>query len=574
MVKLKGTAVSPGIAVGTICVYNPSACAVTEAHFPEAETAQRLAEYETAVSEAKTEIEALIGSMEEEGDDKAEILEAHLEILEDEEMTEEIQTAIAEERLMPDAAVKKVFDKYMELLGGIEDALFQERIADMKDVSGRIVQILHGEKNQDLSQLPGPCIIAAHDLLPSDTAAMDKKKVLGIVAEAGGATSHSAILARSYQIPAILGVPGVLEQAEDGKECILDALEGQVYLNPDEEAKAEFTEKQKRYLADVAEAANYLKQEGALADGTRIDIGLNIGSDEASEAYAYCDFVGLFRSEFLYMQGDHLPSEEEQYQAYTRVLSHADGRPVTLRTLDIGGDKTLSYYTLPQEENPFLGKRALRLCLSEPELFHTQLRSALRASAKGKLQLMFPMVGTLDDIRNARAALEEAKEALRGEGIPFDEEMKVGIMIEIPAIAEIADLVAQEVDFASIGTNDLTQYLHAADRMNGEITSYYQSLSPAVFRVLRRIITAFTEAGKPVSVCGELGGDPKAAVILAGMGLRKTSMSDSSIAKVKRALCCFTAEEAAQTARDVCAMGTQEEIVQYMDKTFREKNLM
>ncbi len=574
MVKLEGTAVSHGIAAGKVYIYRPSSCIVEEGHFPQEEKEARLAEFDAAVKKAAEELAEVIQKMRETGDDKAEIIEAHLEILEDEEMAEEIHGAIADELLFPDCAVKKVYDKYIALLGNIEDSLFQERVADMRDVSGRILRILQGKKAQDLSALPGPSIIAAHDLLPSDTATMDKRNVLGIVTEIGGMTSHSAILARSYKIPAVLGVPGLLDTLKEGEECILDALEGCIYSSPEVELKQEFEDKRKCYLDSMNKAEHYLEQEGLLSDGQKIEIGLNIGSDQWCEEYRYCDFVGLFRSEFLYMHSSHMPSEEDQYKAYIRVLKHAAGKPVTLRTLDIGGDKTLSYYSLPKEENPFLGKRALRLCFAEPELFKTQLRAALRASAEGRLNLMFPMVGSLEDIRKAREAVEEAKEELRQERVPFDENIKLGIMIEIPSIAEIAELAAKEVDFASVGTNDLTQYLHAADRMNADVCAYYQSFSPSVFRVLRRIAGAFREAGKPLSVCGELGGNPKAAVVLAGMGMTKMSMSGANMAGVKQALSAFALEEAVQIAEAVCGLGSQEEVLEYIGRVFKEKDII
>jgi len=276
------------------------------------------------------------------------------------------------------------------------------------------------------------------------------------------------------------------------------------------------------------------------------------------------DFVGLFRTEFVYMESEHMPTEDEQFAAYRKVLANAMGNPVTLRTLDIGGDKSLRYLTLPKEDNPFLGNRALRLCLDMPEMFKTQLRAALRASAFGPMQIMFPMVGTMDDIRAGNAAVEEAKMELRAEGIPFDEKINIGIMIEIPSIAMIADMAAKETDFASVGTNDLTQYLHAVDRMNPKLTNYYQSSSPAMFRILGRIFKEYNEAGKPISVCGELAGDPLAAIVLFGLGLRKFSMNASNIAHVKRALSLFTLAETEQIAKKVQNLSTEAEVINYL----------
>jgi phosphotransferase system enzyme I (PtsI) len=302
-----------------------------------------------------------------------------------------------------------------------------------------------------------------------------------------------------------------------------------------------------------------------MASGEEYSIGLNIGSTEPNEYIKYADFVGLFRTEFLYMESEHMPTEEEQFKAYKKVLANALGKPVTLRTLDIGGDKSLRYLVLPHEANPFLGKRALRLCLDLMDLFKTQLRAALRASAFGEMWIMFPMVGSIDDIRNAKAVVEEVKAELRAEKIPFDENIKIGIMIEIPSIAMISDLAAKEVDFASIGTNDLTQYLHAVDRMNADIVDYYQSMSPAMFRMLGNVFSEFNQAGKPISVCGELAGDPVGALVMVGLGLRKLSMNASNIARVKRMLSNFSLTDMKDTAHAVKMQATQDEVIEYLE---------
>lgn len=323
-------------------------------------------------------------------------------------------------------------------------------------------------------------------------------------------------------------------------------------------------------MLHAEELKEYYLKPAHLKSGEQIEIGLNVGSPEYTDAFEAVDFVGLLRTEFLYMQSDHMPTEEEQYRAYAQVVTNAGGKPVTLRTLDIGGDKTLPYFELPKEDNPFLGKRALRLCFANPDIFNTQLRAALRASAKGPLWLMFPMVGSVDDIRAAKAAVERAKEELRAEGIAFDENLKVGIMIEIPAIAEIADLAAQEVDFASVGSNDLIQYTTAVDRMNADIADYYQSFSPAIVRMLGKIFSAFHEAGKPISVCGELAGNEQAALILAGLGLRKMSMSGSRISRIKRALSRYTLTQMEELAEQAKMLATEADIEQLLQDAPRK----
>lgn len=556
----RGTPVSPGIAEGKVYLYQAFSCDVFESYVPEGREQEAFAEYQAAVQAADAELVAIIRSFSETDADKAKIFSAHREILDDEEIADEIRMAILDESKSADFAVDSVYTAFATLLAKAGDALIAARAADIRDVRNRVVRILHGEAEKNLSRLGEPAIVVAHDLLPSDTATLDKKNVLAIITEVGGTTSHSAILARSYGIPAVLGVPDATNALPDGSFAAVDAMTGEVYLEPDEPALLLLHEKKAAFAADKQDAARYLAADGRLADGTRIEIGLNIGSAEETGALRNCDFVGLFRTEFLYMQTESLPNEEEQFEAYRRVLVDAAGKPVTLRTLDIGGDKTLPGLPMPHEENPFLGNRALRLCLTHKELFYTQLRAALRASVYGNLWLMFPMVGTLDDIRAAKTAVQEAQRQLEERGIPFDPKVRVGIMIEIPSIAMIADRAAQECDFASVGTNDLCQYLHAADRMNPQTEAYYQSFSPAMFRTLKMIFEAFTAAGKPVSVCGELAGNPLAAPALAGLGLRKFSMNASAVASVKRALSHATLDQCRALAEQVCAQDTEADV--------------
>lgn len=568
---LKGSPVSEGVAIGHLYIYSPFKYEPVERKISPDEVSSETARYEASLLSADRELCAITEKLGD--DDKAKIFAAHREILEDEELDEEIRSLIEAQLFGAEYAVYRVYTDFAHILSAASDPLIAERGADLEDVRSRLLRILSGEKEKDLSSLPADVIVAARELLPSDTATMDRDRVLGIVTQTGGSTSHSAIIARSFGIPAVLGVEGVSE-LKDGQLCILDALEGTLCLEPDEAELGRCGEKRERFLSDRQTAQEFRNREGLTADGERILIGLNAGSAAESEDCSCCDFIGLLRTEFLYMHSDHLSTEEEQLRAYASVLKNASGRPVTLRTLDIGGDKTLKYMPLPREDNPFLGERALRLCLNNPDIFRTQLRAALRASAQGPVQLMFPMVATIDDIRNAKAAVERVKEELRNEKLDFDESIPLGIMIEIPSIVEISDLAADEVDFASVGTNDLTQYLHAADRMNPRITEYYQSFSPAVFRVLARIFRAFGEAGKPVSVCGELGGNPLAVIPMVGLGLRKTSMSGSSVASVKRALSRFSMAEARELGDKVCCLPTQEDVLTLLRRSFSEKGLM
>lgn len=549
---LRGNGVSKGVAIGEIFLYQPFIPQTTEAHYS-GDPKQYLEQYEALCLQARAELQAIRERMMQTDAEKAAIFSAQMEILCDEVMDEEIRDGIQYDTWMPDWAVETVYSRYERRLQKAGDPLIRERAADLKDVKNRLLRIWCGVPQQSLAQLEKPVIIAAHDLLPSDTAVMERDHVLGIVTESGGTTSHSAIIARSYGIPAVLGIPNLLPRLTNGEKVILDAVDGVLITRPDGKQEKEMRIKQKEYEIHAARIQKYLHRDPLTADGERIEIGLNIGSarPEDLEGSSVTDFVGLFRTEFLYMDNDHLPTEEEQIIQYQKALLEYAPRPVVLRTLDIGGDKMLPYFPLPQEQNPFLGKRALRLCFDSPELFRTQLRAALRASVAGQLWIMLPMVSSIEEIKRAKALLEQAKQELRQEKLPFDEGVKLGIMIEIPAVAVIADLIAPEVDFASIGTNDLCQYLMAVDRMNPEVTSYYQSYHPALFRLIGYVVERFKQAGKPICICGELGGDPLAAPVLVGLGIRKLSMSLSSVAAVKRALAGFTVKQMEEMARAV-----------------------
>jgi len=387
-----------------------------------------------------------------------------------------------------------------------------------------------------------------------------------VVTEIGGNTSHSAIIARSYGIPALLGISGVMSEVRDGDTVVVDALDGRLIIGPTPEEIDSYAEKRRRYAVYVQEIGQYRTVQPVTKDGVHVDVCLNIGSvsDEELEGAAYADGVGLFRSEFLFMAGKDLPSEEQQFQVYKKSVEAFGERQVILRTLDIGGDKTLECMELPVEDNPFLGCRALRLCFQKTDLFKTQLRAALRASVYGNLAVMFPMVGSMEDLRKAKGILGEVEEELRAQGVPFNEDIQVGIMIEIPAIALMADIVAREVDFASVGTNDLCQYLMAVDRLNPEVAIYYQSYHPAMFKMISFVAEAFQREGKPLSVCGEMAGDPMAAAVFLGLGIKKLSMTASSVAGVKRIITNMDMESAARLAAEVTGMHTAMEIEAYL----------
>ena len=563
--RYTGTAVSAGVVIGKVYLYERFVSDVSKC--PMGTPAEEAAHYLAARDAAQGELETLCHHFTELGDnEKASIFSAHLEILSDETMDEEIQAGISGGESSGPWVIRSVYEQYASMFEQLADPIIRERAVDLRDVCARLLRCWEGLPEQNLSALPEPVIIITHDLVPSDTATLDRNNVLGIVTEIGGSTSHSAIIARSYEIPAVLGVSGIVSQLEDRQEVILDAVDGAILTGFDEEVRSAYEAKRREILRRQAHTKLYIDREPITPDGVRIAVELNIASAEPQnlEYAKYTDGVGLFRSEFLYMGRSALPTEEEQFQAYRKVLMTYGSRPVILRTLDIGGDKPLDCLDIPKEDNPFLGNRALRLCFQHPDMFRTQLRASLRASVYGNLWLMFPMVASMDDIRRAKSCLESAKAELTAEGIPFSPDLKVGIMVEIPAIAFLADQAAREVDFASIGTNDLTQYLTAVDRGNPEVRAYYQTYHPSLFRLIGYVVRSFAAQGKPVGVCGEMGGDPLAAAVLIGLGMRQLSMGAASVASIKQMILSTSCETAKALAETVCGLSTADEVRKYL----------
>jgi phosphotransferase system enzyme I (PtsI) len=563
---LKGEGVSPGVAVGKIFLYKPFFVEVKESFLENgAESAVEFARYNTVKAAAAAELEVLRDNLKKDDPEKAKIFTAHLDILDDPAINEEIETGIKSEHWTGPWAIRKSYEIFIGMMKKAKNALIAERAVDFEDVQKRLLRIWFGAEESDPSSPEGQIILAARDLFPSDTVSLDRNKVLAIITETGAFTSHSAIIARGYGIPAVLGVAGLLEALEPfgtGRSAAVDAESGEVFLDPDKGRIAEFTLRCEKNLKDREESVRFLGREAFTKDRVRIELGLNIGTadEKELEGTAYTDFSGLFRTEFIFMGRDDLPGEDEQYAIYRKVLERYGKKAVALRTLDIGGDKPLPGLKLPGENNPFLGNRALRLCFSNPGIFKTQLRAAIRASAHGNLWLMFPMVGSLNDIRKAKSYVDEIRAEFEAKKIPFNGDFKTGIMIEIPAVAMIADLAAREVDFASIGSNDLCQYLCAADRINPAVAGYYQSYHPGLFRMIRDTVKAFNAAEKPISICGELGGDVNALPLLVGLGLRKFSMGFASVAPAKRVLAGLTISAAEEVAGRALGLDTDEEI--------------
>jgi len=558
---LNGKRAAPGIAVGRIYVYRNTGFLPEESFVPKGEEQSHLDHYLTVKKEALDELEKLKLSMEKHDPKKAEIFIAHQEIIEDIVINEEIPSRILNDKWAGDWAIYQVYETVLLVLQKAGDPIISERAVDFGDVRALLLRLWYGNKNEGLACLSEPVIIAAQDLMPSDTASLDRRKALALLTEKGGLTTHTAIIAKSYGIPTVFGIQGLLDIVKHGQLAAVNADEGKVILDPDNKVAAEYEKKFEVYRRDKEDAETYLSKEAFTKDGTRIDIGLNISgvSSDELQAASFADSVGLFRTEFLYLGRDILPGEDEQFLAYKKILECFGERPVILRTLDIGGDKQLSNLKFTHEENPFLGNRALRFCFSNPDIFNTQLRAALRAGVNGNMWLMFPMVNSIDDIRRVKEIIESVKEQLDKEGKPYGE-FKTGIMIEVPSIALLAEHAAQEVDFASIGSNDLCQYICAADRMNSEVEPYYQSLHPALFKLIKEVASAFEKRGKPVSICGELASDTLVAPVLAGLGLRKLSMGAASVAAVKRAICSVTIKRAQEIADKVLKCATAEEV--------------
>jgi len=470
------------------------------------------------------------------GEEEAQVFDAHLMVLSDPELIGQVKDSITSNKVNAESALKEVTDMFISIFAGMEDNPYmQERAADIRDVSKRVLAHLLGVKIPSPATIKDEVIIVAADLTPSDTAQLNRQYVKAFVTDIGGRTSHSAIMARSLEIPAIVGTKEVTSIAKDGDIIIVDGLSGDVFLNPSEEVVAEYRAKAEAFAAQQAEWEKLKDSKTYTKDGHQVELAANIGTPKDLEGVVNngAEGVGLYRTEFLYMDSHEMPTEEDQFEAYKAVLEGMNGKPVVVRTMDIGGDKELPYLPLPHEMNPFLGYRAIRISLNEPEMFRTQLRALLRASVYGKLRIMFPMIATLNDFRGAKALLEEEKAKLIAEGVEVSDDIQVGIMIEIPAAAVLAHQFAKEVDFFSIGTNDLIQYTMAADRMNERVSYLYQPYNPSILTLIKHVIDSAHKEGKWAGMCGEMAGDQTAVPLLVGLGLDEFSMSASSVLKTR-----------------------------------------
>ncbi|KFL15484.1 phosphoenolpyruvate--protein phosphotransferase [Anoxybacillus geothermalis] len=566
---IHGIAASSGIAIAKAYrLETPDLAAEKRAV---ADVEAEVARLEAAVAKAKEELEAIKQhALEKLGEDKAAIFAAHLLVLDDPELLNPIKEKIQTERVNAEYALDETALFFISMFEAMDNEYMKERAADIRDVTKRVLAHLLGVTISNPSLISEEVVIIAEDLTPSDTAQLNRQYVKGFATDIGGRTSHSAIMARSLEIPAVVGTKTVTAEVKNGDIVIVDGLDGQVIINPSPELLAQYEQKRARYEAQKAEWAKLVHEATVTADGIHVELAANIGTpDDVKGALANgAEGIGLYRTEFLYMGRSELPTEDEQFAAYKTVLEQMNGKPVVVRTLDIGGDKELPYLQLPKEMNPFLGFRAIRLCLEMQDMFRTQLRALLRASVYGNLKIMFPMIATLDEFRQAKAILLEEKEALLRQGVAVADGIEVGMMVEIPAAAVMADQFAKEVDFFSIGTNDLIQYTMAADRMNERVAYLYQPYNPAILRLISHVIDAAHREGKWVGMCGEMAGDPIAIPILLALGLDEFSMSATSILPARAQLKQLAKEEAARIKETVLSLGTAEEVVSFVKRTF------
>lgn len=562
--KLKGIAASDGIAVAKAYLLTEPDLSFNKISVENSES--EIARLKAALNEATKELEVIRSKAAESlGEKEAQVFDAHLMVLSDPELIGSIESSISDSKINAESALKEVTDMFIGMFEAMEDNPYmQERAADIKDVTKRVLSHLLGVKLPNPSMIDEEVIVVAHDLTPSDTAQLNRKYVKAFVTDIGGRTSHSAIMARSLEIPAIVGTKEITSFVKEGDLIIIDGLEGDVIVHPEPSDVSTYEAKAKVFADQKAEWDKLKDEPTITADGKHIELAANIGTpkDLVGVKSNGGEAVGLYRTEFLYMDSPDFPTEEEQFKAYKEVLEGMDGKAVVVRTMDIGGDKELPYLTLPHEMNPFLGYRAIRICLAQPDMFRTQLRALLRASVFGQLRIMFPMIATLQEFRQAKGMLLEEKEKLVNEGIEVSNDIQVGIMIEIPAAAVIADKFAKEVDFFSIGTNDLIQYTMAADRMNERVSYLYQPYNPSILRLIKNVIDASHKEGKWTGMCGEMAGDQTAVPLLLGLGLDEFSMSASSILKTRSLMKRLDTKQMAELAdKAINDCDTAEEVV-------------
>lgn len=566
MTTLKGIGASDGIAIAkAYLLVEPDLSFNNE---KVADVDAEVEKFKAALNQSKVELTQIRNNAEIAlGPDKAAIFDAHLLVLEDPELINPIEDNIRNNQMNAAASLSEVSTNFITIFESMDNEYMKERAADIKDVSKRVLSHILGVSLPNPTMIDEPVVIIAEDLTPSDTAQLNKQFVQGFATNIGGRTSHSAIMSRSLEIPAVVGTKNITDAVQQGDFVIVDGIAGEVIINPDEQTVTGYKARQAAFLQEKEELKQLVNDKTVTKEGKHVELAANIGTPNDLEGVKNngAEGIGLYRTEFLYMGRDAMPSEDEQFEAYKKVLSEMDGKRVVVRTLDIGGDKELPYLNLPKEMNPFLGYRAIRLCLDQQDIFRTQLRALLRASIHGKLSIMFPMIATINEFREAKAILEEEKANLIADKVKVADDIELGIMVEIPSTAAMADIFAKEVDFFSIGTNDLIQYTMAADRMSERVSYLYQPYNPAILRLIKQVIDASHKEGKWTGMCGEMAGDSTAIPLLLGLGLDEFSMSATSILSARRQIKNLSQPEMAKVAEQALNCATQEEVVKLVD---------
>ncbi|MCI2862288.1 phosphoenolpyruvate--protein phosphotransferase [Staphylococcus hominis] len=558
---IKGIAASDGVAIAKAYLLVEPDLSFTNEKITD--TDAEIKKFRNALEASKIELTKIRNNAEKSlGADKAAIFDAHLLVLDDPELIQPIEDKIANEKVNAPEALNEVTTQFITIFESMDNEYMRERAADIRDVSKRVLAHLLGVELPNPSMIDESVVIIGNDLTPSDTAQLNKEFVQGFVTNIGGRTSHSAIMSRSLEIAAVVGTKSITHEVKQGDMVIVDGITGDVIIDPTEDELIAYQNKRERFFEDKKELQKLRDAETVTVDGEHAELAANIGTPD--DLYGVmengAEGIGLYRTEFLYMDRDQMPTEDEQFEAYKKVLETMKDKRVVVRTLDIGGDKELPYLNLPKEMNPFLGYRAIRLCLDQQDIFRTQLRALLRASAYGKLNIMFPMVATIKEFRDAKAILLEEKDKLTSEGQEVADDIEVGIMVEIPSTAALADIFAKEVDFFSIGTNDLIQYTMAADRMSERVSYLYQPYNPAILRLVKQVIEASHKEGKWTGMCGEMAGDETAIPLLLGLGLDEFSMSATSILKARRQINGLSKNEMAELANRAINCATQDEV--------------
>ena len=566
----KGIGASAGIGIGKIVKIKEEELNYTKQSIEDTEAEKkRLSDaIEVFIEKTQKMVESMKVTA---GEQEAEILEGHIMMIQDPAISEQIEAKIDGEKINAEAAVEEACDFFAQIFAMADDELTQQRASDLGDIKTRLIKILLGIEEVDISAVPEGTILVA-DLTPSMTAGINPANVQGVLTEIGGKTSHSAIICRSMEIPAVLSIENIVSIVNDGDEVVLDGSTGEAFINPEASVVEEYKAKKAKFLEEKAALQKFVGQKSQTADGHVVELVANIGGPDEAEGVLERDGegVGLFRSEFLFMESDAIPSEEAQFEAYKKVAETLDGKPVIIRTLDIGGDKALPYLGLPTEENPFLGFRAVRFCLQRKEdIYKPQLRALLRASAFGKVRIMVPLVTCVDELRAVKAIIEELKQELDAEGIAYDKDIQVGVMMETAAASLIADILAKEADFFSIGTNDLTGYTMAADRGNPDVAYLYSAYNPAVLRSIRNIISAANKEDIMAGMCGEAASDPLLVPVLLGFGLNEFSVSATAILATRKVMSLWTMDECKALVDEVMQLETEAEVKALLEERAR-----